>query len=70
MVVLDPKMLALLKSFRVTRHGSKRGGLHLLKKKTLKRKRSEFKPVRELSTTIKDAMKISMEADVFKRAFN
>ena len=55
LVHLDPKMLELLKAFRVTRTGSKRGGLHLLKKKSLKRKRSEFKPPHALSTTIRDA---------------
>jgi hypothetical protein len=42
MIYLDPKMLSLLKAFRVTWHGSKKGGLHLLKKRSLKRKRAEF----------------------------
>ena len=34
-------MLQLIKAFRATRHGRKKGGLHLLKKSSLKRKRSE-----------------------------
>ena len=41
-VVLDPKIYELLKAFRVNRKGNKKGGLHLLKVKSKKRRRSEM----------------------------
>ena len=52
MIVMDPKMLQLVKAFRVSRTGSKRGGLHLLKKGSRKRKRKDLQVSHEHSTTI------------------
>ena len=67
MIVIDPKMMQLIKAFRVTRTGSKRGGLHLLKKSSKKRRRTEFATSHSLSQTIKEAMRAPTEKDVFKR---
>ena len=42
LVAVDPKIYQLLKTFRVNRKGNKKGGLHLLKIKSKKRRRSEM----------------------------
>ena len=56
-IEVDHKMLQLLKSFRASRLGSKKGGLHLLKKNSKKRRRAEFEAQHELSTSIQEAMR-------------
>jgi hypothetical protein len=60
-------MHSLIKAFRATRLGRKKGGLHLLKKSSRKRKRAEFAAGHDLSLTVADAAKTKTEADVFKR---
>ena len=67
MIVVDKKMLQLLKNFRATRLGRKKGGLHLLKKCSRKRKRAEFRAGHELSTTVEASLLVQTENDVFKR---
>ena len=61
-------MLQLIKAFRATRHGRKKGTLHLLKRCAKKRKRAEFNATHDLATTIADAARTTSEADVFARA--
>ena len=56
MIYLEPKMLALIKSFKMSAQGKKRGGLSLLKKKSRKRKRAEFTAGHPLATTISDSI--------------
>ena len=67
MIVIDSKMLSLIKAFKATRHGTKKGRMHMLKKSSKKRRRAEFEQRFELSTSIADAAKKTRESDVFKR---
>ena len=68
LIHIDPKMLHLLKCFRVTRNGTKKGGLHLLKKNTKKRKRAEYQAGHDLAISVKDSLKeCGTEVDIFKR---
>ena len=57
MVLIDPKMLELLQTFKKTRCGAKKGGLHLLKRSSKKRKKPEYEALPELATTLEREMK-------------
>ena len=67
LIVVDPKMVQLIKAFKATRHGTKKGRLHLLKKSSRKRRRAEFEQQHDLSTSILEASKKNTETDIFKR---
>ena len=66
-VKIDPKIYELLKAFRVNRKGSKKGGLHMLKVKVKKRKRSEMGESFMLKRTIDEALADKKTNDVYSR---
>ena len=43
-VVMDQKMYDLLKTFRISRQGNKKGGLHLMRQGAKKRRRKDLGP--------------------------
>ena len=69
LIIVEPKMLQLIKAFRATRHGRKKGGLHLLKKSSKKRRRAQFEKEHDLAISVLQASRTSTEPDVFKRVF-
>ena len=55
-VVMDEMMYELLKTFRCSRKGNKKGGLHLLKAMAKKRRRSEMSEPFQLTKTFDEAL--------------
>ena len=60
LVVLEPKMFELLKSFKRRRCGTKKGGLNLLKNSSKKRKLAKFNDPFELATKLRKNSRLRM----------